>query len=174
MYNYQNKYQNNYQENAEKDAPESYDYHLLQGHILESDVINDDLLDEKLETAARLLEESKTKKGIDKTYSQIVALLSFSSALAIMNKCRVDDDEALLSLLCVRLPELEFDWTTLQKILKLKQKVDATNADTANTDATNTNTSIKPLDRIEEDKTLNLAITLYTSALVEALSKRVK
>jgi hypothetical protein len=149
----------NYQENTERDAPESYDYHLLQGHIQELDVIDDSLLDEKLVAATSLLEESKTKKGQDKTLAQIDALILFSQALALMNKCIIDDDEALMSLLCVRLPELEFDFATLQKMLKLKKKI----MDAANS-----------AEKIEEDKTLNLAITLYTSALLEALKKRVK
>jgi hypothetical protein len=145
-------------ENAVRDAPETYDYHVLQGHIIEHAALDErlnNLLDEKLVGATARLEKSKARKGLEKTLAGIDAFILFSSAVALMNGCEIRDDGALFAFLCVRMPELEFDWATLQRMLNLREKASYG-------------------QKAEEDKNLDLAITLYTSALLGELKKRVK
>jgi hypothetical protein len=159
-------------ENEETDdSVRIYDFNLLKGSFNELDDIPQDRLDANITEAKKLLSEATQKKGAEKLILQINALKFYANALALKDKCIVDNSctlavdssgsnqeltsdnlsdnyAALFSFICVRHPELELDWTILQKLIAA---------------ATNNKAEY------QDQKTLELAIAVYTSALKEKL-----
>jgi hypothetical protein len=142
-----------YEENMENDeetqsVSRTYDTHLLMGHFNELDDSPIEAVSKNISDAENILSEAKSKKGIDKILLQIDALKLYASALTLNDKCSIEDMEGLFCFVCIRYPSMEFDWTTLQKIIL---------------------TSIHKNVDYQVQKTLELAIALYISAIKKEL-----
>lgn len=133
-----------------EEALHAYDFHLLSGHFLELESTPADLIKKTILEADNIKETLTLKKGEDKSYSQINALIKYSSALALLDKCVITDVEGLFSFICVRHPELELDWKTLQGIISA---------------------SAKEITDYSEQKKTALAVEMYTSAIKERINK---
>lgn len=128
----------------------AYDYHLLKGHFDEIDEIPTEQLNNLLLNADELFKKSKSKKNPEKILILIDSLKAYFSAFALKDKCAINNTEGLFSFICVRHPELELDWITLQRIISASEtsKIDYT-----------------------DQKTLELAITIYISTITNNLKK---
>ena len=103
----------------------------------------------EMTTAEALLLEAKTKKGIDKIILLGKSLIAHAKALTLYDKCEINDDESLLCFVCVRYPDLDLDWVTMQKILSILKN--------------------KEID-YQAQKTLEIAIIVYNSAIIEKIN----
>ncbi|MGV8162574.1 MAG: hypothetical protein ACP5N2_04555 [Candidatus Nanoarchaeia archaeon] len=136
-------------EENEGNIDKTYNFHLLAGHFIMLDEVKEDDALKEIDLATLLLLESKTKKGVDKILTLAKTLISYAKALTLYDKCEITDEEGLLCFLCTRYPDLELDWTKLQKILlALKNN----NVD------------------YQDQKTLELVIIIYNSAIVEKIN----
>jgi len=132
------------------DAHEVYDYQLLKGHFKELDNVDNNLILSKIKESEELFQKSGKLKGQDKINQLILSFISYATTFALFDKCEIDEIEGIFSFVCIRHPELDFNWQMMQKIILASKnnKVD-----------------------YSEQKTLELALILYTSAIKEALNK---
>ncbi|MGV8169529.1 MAG: hypothetical protein ACP5N3_05735 [Candidatus Nanoarchaeia archaeon] len=137
-------------ENTE-DSDKTYNYHLLAGHFVMLDDVNEDDALKEMESTESLLSEAKSKKGLEKTRLLGNSLIHYAKALTLYDKCKIEDNEGLLCFVCTRYPDLELDWTTLQKILLLLRNEE------------------NKIDH-QELKTLELAVIIYNSAIIEKIN----
>ncbi|MFA6072486.1 MAG: hypothetical protein WC758_00030 [Candidatus Woesearchaeota archaeon] len=131
-------------EENNNDVDKIYNFHLLLGHFNMLNEPNDLLAQDNLLSANTSLTEAKNTKGAIKTINLGKALIAYAKSLTLLESCEITDDEGALCFICVRYPELELDWIIMQKVLHLLK--------TNNIE-------------YQEQKTLDLAITLYISAI---------
>lgn len=130
-----------FQENYD-DVGSIYDSHLLSGHFTELDDIPYDLVAKTAEDADKIYKESIGRKNGERISAQAETLVKYLTALSLLSKCSITDIEGLLCFVCIRHPELELDWTVLQKLAMHP-----------------------PLTDYQQQKTLEVAAALYISAV---------
>jgi hypothetical protein len=78
------------------------------------------------------------------------SLRSYAKALALKDKCLIDDIEGLFSFICTRHPDAELDWSMLQRIIYVADG--------------------KKID-FQDQKTTEIAITIYISSIKNELNR---
>jgi hypothetical protein len=133
------------------DSEKYYDFCLLSGMFEELDSPPQEEISQAINSAQDIFSASKTLKGNEKLHSFAKSLFLYSKALCLASKCRITDEKALFSFLCIRYPQLELDWSTLLRIVNFAES--------------------KKLP-IEEQGMLEAAIRIYISSIKEELNKK--